>query len=66
MLILISTGILAMELVPGGGFGTNVVIFGVDMSSSIHVDNKKGHFNSWERSNTRIRTYTDCRKNAFN
>ena len=26
---------------PGGGFGSNVIIFGVDMSSSIHVDNKK-------------------------
>ena len=26
---------------PGGGFGLNVIIFGVDMSSSVHVDNKK-------------------------
>ena len=26
---------------PGGGFGGNVIIFGVDMSSSVHVDNKK-------------------------
>ena len=26
---------------PGGGFGQNVIIFGVDMSPSIHVDNKK-------------------------
>ena len=26
---------------PGGGFGQNVIIFGVDMSSSAHVDNKK-------------------------
>ena len=26
---------------PGGGFGQNVLIFGVDMSSSVHVDNKK-------------------------
>ena len=25
---------------PGGGFGQNVLIFGVDMSSSIHIDNK--------------------------
>ena len=23
------------------GFGENVIIFGVDMSSSVHVDNKK-------------------------
>ena len=26
---------------PGGGFGQNVLIFGVDMSSSTHIDNKK-------------------------
>ena len=26
---------------PNGGFGLNVVIFGADMSSSVHVDNKK-------------------------
>ena len=26
---------------PSGGLGQNVIIFGVDMSSSIHVDNKK-------------------------
>ena len=26
---------------PGGVFGKNVIIFGVDMSSSVHVDNKK-------------------------
>ena len=26
---------------PGGGFGQNVLIFGVDMSSSAHSDNKK-------------------------
>ena len=25
---------------PGGGFGQNVIIFGADMSSSIHIDNK--------------------------
>ena len=25
----------------GNGFGENVIIFGADMSSSIHVDNKK-------------------------
>ena len=28
-------------LFPGGGFGQNVLIFGVDMSSSSHIDNKK-------------------------
>ena len=26
---------------PGAGFGQNVLIFGVDMSSSPHIDNKK-------------------------
>ena len=26
---------------PGGGFGQNVLLFGVDMSSSSHIDNKK-------------------------
>ena len=26
---------------PGGGFGQNVLIFGVDMSSSVHINNKK-------------------------
>ena len=26
---------------PGGGFGQNVIIFGADMSSSPHIDNKK-------------------------
>ena len=26
---------------PGGGFGQNVIIFGVDMRSSAHVDNSK-------------------------
>ena len=26
---------------PGGGFGQNILIFGVDMSSSAYIDNKK-------------------------
>ena len=26
---------------PGGGFGQNILIFGVVMSSSVHIDNKK-------------------------
>ena len=41
--------ILVMELdlienqvsFPRGGFGQNVLIFGADMSSSAHIDNKK-------------------------
>ena len=50
---------------PNGGFGQNVIIFGVDMSSFAHVDNKKKDVNSWRRTNTRLRTYTNCRKNVF-
>ena len=30
-----------MVLFPRGGFGQNVIIFAVDMTSSVHVDNKK-------------------------
>ena len=26
---------------PSGGFGNNAIIFGIDMSSSVHVNNKK-------------------------
>ena len=51
---------------PGGGFGQNVLIFGVDMSSSAHIDNKKKDISSWKRTNTRIRTYFNCRKNVLN
>ena len=50
---------------PGGGFGQNIIIFGVDMSSSIHIDNKKRHINTRNRSNTRTRAYFNCRKNVF-
>ena len=28
----------------GGGFGCNVIFFGVDMSSSVHIDNKTKYF----------------------
>ena len=38
---------------PGGGFGQNVLIFGVDMSSSAHIDNKKKKISSQKRANTR-------------
>ena len=43
---------------PVGGFGQNILIFGADMTSSTHVNNQK-------RSNIRVRTYTNCRKNIF-
>ena len=61
---------------PNGKFGQNVIIFGVDMSSSVHVDNKKkdililgkGPTQGLERkrTNTGARTCTNCRKNIFN
>ena len=48
-------------LFPRGGFGQNLLIFGVDMSFSAHTDNKKKDI----RTNTRIRTYFNCRKNVY-
>ena len=51
---------------PGGAFCQNEIIFGAGMSCSVHVDNKKKHFNYSKRLNTGIRTFTDCRKNVFN
>ena len=51
----------------GDEIGRNVIIFWVDMSSSQYIDKKKKFFfNSWKRSYTRIRRYTDCRKIVFN
>ena len=44
---------------PGGGFGQNVIIFG------IHMIIKKRHISLRNRSNIRIRTYFNCRKNVF-
>ena len=41
----------------GGGFGQNVLIFGADMRSSAHIDNKKRYIGSWKRTNRRIKTY---------
>ena len=41
-------------------YGKDVIIFGGDMSSSVHVDNKvkgKRYLNSWWKTNTRIRWY---------
>ena len=52
---------------PTGSFGYNAKIFGTDMSSSVHIDNKKRRFHFWERSKTRIRrAFINCRKNVFN
>ena len=51
---------------PGGEVGQNVLFLGTDMSSYAHIDNKKRHISSRNRTNPRIRTYTDCRKNVLN
>ena len=49
--------ILVLDLIEdqaSHGFGQNVLIFGVDMSSSSHIGNKKKkHISSWKRTNTR-------------
>ena len=38
----------SFSLAAGSGFGKNVIIFGADMNSSVHVDNnKKRYLNSW-------------------
>ena len=50
---------------PGKGFGQNVLICGIDMSFSAHIDNKKRHISSRKRTNTRIGTYFNYRKNLF-
>ena len=50
---------------PGGGYSQNVLIFGVDMRFSAYIDNKKRHITVRNRFNTRIRTYTNCRKNVL-
>ena len=46
---------------PGGGFGQNVLIFGADMSSSIHVGNKKRYICSCKRT-IRTRTHINAEK----
>ena len=47
---------------PSGGTGRNVIIFGVDMSSSTKIDNKKKDILILDKGCTRFRTYTVCRK----
>ena len=41
-----------------GSWGKNVV-FRVNRTFSVYVDNKKGYLSSWWRSNTRTRRYHD-------
>ena len=40
---------------PGVGFGQNTILFGTNMNSSIHIDNKGKDINIRNRSNTRVR-----------
>ena len=57
---------------PSGGFGQNVLIFGVDMSSSSHIDNKKkdilvlvkGPAQGLEHAELGLE-HANCRKNVF-
>ena len=48
-----------------GGYGQNVITFGVDMSFTAHIDNKKRHISIRNRSNTRSKTHFNFRKNVF-
>ena len=51
---------------PRGGYGQNILIFGGDMSFSAHIVNqKKKHISSRKKTNARIRTYPNCRKNVL-
>ena len=50
---------------PSDVFGQNELIFGADMSSSAHIDNKKDILVLGKRTNTRIRTYIKCRKKCI-
>ena len=51
---------------PGGGFGQNVLLFGVDMSSSAHINNTKidilvlgkGSTQGWEHALTTEKMYS--------
>ena len=45
------------SLPDGSGFGKNGIIFGVDNSSSVHIDNKKRYVNSCWRSSRWVRWF---------
>ena len=42
---------------PDGSMSENIIIVGVDINSSVHIDNQKNYLNSLYRSNTRVRWY---------
>ena len=49
------------------GFGKNVIIFGTDMSSPVHIHNKKEDFLILGKGRVDgvDDTYVDCRKTSF-
>ena len=51
---------------PGGGFSQNVLIFGVDMSSSVHIDIKKKDILVLGKRLTQGLEHFNCRKNVPN
>ena len=57
-------------LFSGGGYGQNILIFRVDLSSSVHIDNRRYIkdilvFGKVLEHRKRIRTYFNCRKNQL-
>ena len=42
---------------PDGSMSENIIIVGVDINSSVHIDNQKNYLNSLYRSNKRVRRY---------
>ena len=42
---------------PDGSMSENIIIVGVDINSSVHIDNQKNYLNSLYRFNTRVRWY---------
>ena len=50
---------------PSVGFGQNVLIFGADMSTSIHIDNKKKDILVLRRGPTQGLEFTVRKKNLF-
>ena len=52
---------------PADGFGSNAIIFGVDMSSSVRVDNKKKYIFILDEGPTEGRWYNiNWKKKLFN
>ena len=51
---------------PNVRFDQNVIIFGVDMSSSVHVDNNKKDILIPVKGPTQWLEHASCRKNVFN